>query len=349
MMQKRPFDIRKLLQLPTVFLGLLLEAIGIIVLYRGNSLQGLKVYILMHLMASFIVAMGFSTFGMEKSGKRPNLFILIICVTIPIFGPFAIYLSVILHKTLLRRKGLVEEIERAMKTEMTPTYRLPIPNLTQFIHEEMELQPIVDIFHGQDNELKREAIGLAKVMRDPSTTNALKKALNDPDLEIKIFAAQTLSALEKDFFRDIEEACDQIDQAPSDAEGYKRLAEVYVRYCESGLLDKSLKEYYLRLALEKFKKCLTLMGDGDADVLTKIGRVYMKLGNYSEALIYLKAAINRDKRNLEAYLAKAEVDYCLRKFGDTVKDFQIIKDMNPTDPKVIALREWWLGRDIESS
>ncbi|HIC90952.1 MAG TPA: hypothetical protein EYP21_02605 [Syntrophaceae bacterium] len=348
-MHKRPFDIRKLLQLLTVFLGILLEAIGIIVLYRDNSFQGLRVYILVHLMASFIVAMGFSTFGMENRDKRPNLFILIICVTIPILGPFGVYLPVILHKTLLRKKGLVDEIEKAMKTEMTPVYSLPSPNLTQFIVEEMELQPMVDIFHGQDSELKRGAIDLAKVMRDPSAINTLKKALNDPNLEIKIFAAQTLSTLEKDFFKNIEWARDQIHQAPSDAQGYKRLAEIYVRYCESGLIDKALEEYYLGLALMGFKKCLSLMGDRDADLLTKIGRVYMKLENYLDALTYLKAAINQDRTNLEAYLAKAEVDYCLRKFGDTVKDFKIIKDMNPTDSKVIALTEWWLGRDIESS
>ncbi len=111
-----------------------------------------------------------------------------------------------------------------------------------------EIAPLVDVLKSGDRELKRGAIFSAARLDVPTAVRVLRDSLADGDREIQFYAAGQLSRIEKTFGEAIIKCRRAIELTPNDARLHARLAAHCREYAESGLVESTVRRYFLRQA-----------------------------------------------------------------------------------------------------
>lgn len=126
------------------------------------------------------------------------------------------------------------------------------------LQEALAIEPYIDIIEGHDLELKVNAIGKLSHMRTKDSIALLKRALDDADYEVRYFATNSLTLLEKQIIREIEAHDGNIERDPSDHQHYtlRGLAHLNLFYLE--LMDRSIGLVFLEKALNDFFYSLQL-------------------------------------------------------------------------------------------
>ncbi|WP_172620767.1 HEAT repeat domain-containing protein [Rubrobacter xylanophilus] len=208
--------------------------------------------------------------------------------------------------------------------------------------EEREVEPVVDVLREEDPEAKRAAIERLALRRDSEAIRVLRGLLHDPSPEARLFASLTLSRLEDEIGKEILAARRDAERAPEDPAARERLADLYLEYALSGLLEDAARDYYLRMACEEYEAALRA-GAGKGRNGLRLARAHLGLGEIAQAAGLLDELGRERPDDPEVHLLRMETIF---DFGDLreLKTYaRRVLGRLPEGSEARELAGWWAG------
>ena len=197
--------------------------------------------------------------------------------------------------------------------------RFPSP---QILATAMEVQPLVDILHADDLELKASAIDVMTRLEGKHMVPVLRRLLTAPESDVRFQASVGLSKLEGQIGDAIADAQTRAEEEPDSPDAAELLGQLYLDYALSGLLDDTTATHYARLGSAEFERSESL-GPGRITVLQR-ARCHIAAEQHENALAVLDTLGHYDRLHERATEA-----------GDFTSD----------DPAETALVRWWAEAD----
>lgn len=178
---------------------------------------------------------------------------------------------------------------------------------------------------------------------------ALRRALCDPDLEVRALAQAALAAAEERVSRDILAARDQVRRAPDDPRAHAGLANQYAEYCYLGVLDEVTSRYYLELAVKGYARALEIgrergsSWDGAAATLLAIGKALLALGRARLAATFFERAALAAPGDPRPLVWQAEAAFLEGDLARVRAECARAAALAPEDPRVREVVEYWRG------
>lgn len=265
-----------------------------------------------------------------------------LCLSLPLpmlgflgfVGLYALYAS--------RPRGsgdLLRDFEDYIAYDPTAATTAPKPvDADRFILDEVDVAPLRDILAGDDVALKRGAIlSLSRLPRREAVI-LLKTALADENREIRYYAGNALSEMEREFNDRIFRLVREIERAPTRTEHHIRLAGLILDYADIGLLDQGMVRYFADIGLKALDKA-TLVGSSDGRLLALSGRLHRLAGQPDRAEAALKRHVDANPDDIEATVALAETAY---ERGNVALAREVVEGARvrfPEEPRLAALQE----------
>lgn len=229
--------------------GLLLQCWVAVAIFRTSLALPIPVLLLAHGLSALLVGKGL--YHLLQDENRLHLcFFVLSCLAIPIYGTVGTLLIFTLmsghHKTdTFLTEGYTHHIR--YNPNITATYR-PEDSLKNFIHDRLTVQSYYDILQGQDTQRKKSLIQMLATQWPPQNAHYLNIAVTDPDYEVKILASSVIEQISTKIEAKIDHLKQLLVRNNSSVSLTLNLAQLYLRYIHSQLLDPEYKTYYLSLA-----------------------------------------------------------------------------------------------------
>lgn len=217
----------------------------------------------------------------------------------------------------------------------------------RFIFEEVDVAPLRDIVAGNDVALKRGAILSLSRLPKREAVALLKTALSDENREIRYYAGNALSEMEREFNDRIFRLVREVERSPTRIEHHIRLASLVLDFADIGLLDQGMVRYFAEIGLKALDKA-SLVGSSDARILALSGRLHRLCGHLEQAETALKRHLDEHPQDMETAVALAETAY---ERGNVALARQVVEEARarfPEEPRLAALQEV-LGGTLEGT
>ncbi|MCH8205927.1 MAG: hypothetical protein IH956_02870 [Chloroflexi bacterium] len=214
--------------------------------------------------------------------------------------------------------------------------RIPAPRL---LATAMEVQPLVDILHADDLELKASAIDIMSRLQGTHMVPVLRRLLTAPEADVRFQASVGLSKLEGQIGEAIANAQRGAEEEPSSAEAAGLLAQLYLDYAVSGLLDETTAAHYARLGAAEFERTESL--DPERITVLQRARCHIAAREYREALAALDPPTAASVGASEAALLSMEALFSLGRYDQLHARATDAADLTIDDPTEGALMRWW--------
>jgi len=287
-------------------LGLLGEcAIGVLLL-TGAGMQ----ILLLHIPVVLVWASGVNLIGKQhvhdeqaiRIGRVPMhkwsiaALLLSLC-TFPGFGPLTYSIALFIARFL--HQGATTE---------TPEVITSVQEISPSL--DLEVQPLIDVLHTSDLELKRAAVAALGRQVNPGAIQLLRQLLSDAQPEIRSDASIALTHLEEELAGTLNASLELWTADPADKERTLNLADQYYEYACSNVLDEMSQHFYFAKARDVLQQCITQDGM-NADLWLKLARVRQHLGKTTQALQDVRTALQLQPHAAEAYLLAMELAFHL--------------------------------------
>ena len=245
---------RKLARLVELILGLLLQAF---VAWQSGwwaapAVLPAEVLPVLLVLGALLYSDGLSRF--EPDTRKLDFWVyLCLCLFLPVYGGIGSFLVFEYRRRrsgkALLVDGYADYIRSAGAEDQETADPLADGSVEQMVSRELSIQSYMDIMRGVDRTLKKALI--AKILQEwtPSAVDLLKVALRDEVYEIRSFAATALTTIEDRVNRNIQDMRRSVLRSPDDASLKLKLAESYLGYAGSGLLDSNSSHHYAEIAL----------------------------------------------------------------------------------------------------
>ena len=217
----------------------------------------------------------------------------------------------------------------------------------QLVYQELSIQSYMDIMRGSDRLLKKALIG--KILQEwtPNAVALLKAALRDDVYEIRSYASTALTTIEDRMNRNIQDVKRGIQREPGDLSLKLRLAQGYLSYADSGLLDRSSSGHYARMAQDILEDAAEGAQDRDnlrVDFLSLQGRAARLLGDASSARACYQAILDLQPDHQETLEHMCEFYFQARDYG-RLSDLcqRLLRVVAPDHPSAEAAGVWRPG------
>ncbi|PIR18123.1 MAG: hypothetical protein COV46_01235 [Deltaproteobacteria bacterium CG11_big_fil_rev_8_21_14_0_20_49_13] len=236
-------------------LGYILISAGLIICVPAfkmvSGLEGFSPipFLLSHLLSASLFGLGFYYLTPVPSGvtKRGNLwmtYVFFLCLLLPVYGIFSSLLIFIMQKNIRGKRppSVVEDVI----TVQDPSIFSKASTRSKHIEilQKLDIEPFIDIFIKGQSDKKKSAIKLLQRARSKKTIGALLIALNDEDLEVRLFAAGVVGSIEDEYNSTMKELQLKYRSGPGNRQAALELVDFYIRYAESGLPDQIIREHY---------------------------------------------------------------------------------------------------------
>lgn len=207
-----------------------------------------------------------------------------------------------------------------------------------FLKTEVDIAPLREILAGDDVPLKRGAIlSLSRLPRAEAVA-LLKQALTDESREIRYYASNALSEMEKEFNDRIFRLTREVERNPTQEERHMELARTVLEYTSSGLLDQAIIPYFQEIAQRTLDRAaMNPRHSPEVDIL--LGEVFRRMGRPEKAREVLEGLANRDPQDPGVFLSLAEIAFDAGSLGEARRWLQEGIGRFPEDPRFIQLQE----------
>lgn len=230
-----------------------LAAVPVALKLGGAAWPPFWLLLLLHLVSAFLCAAALhvvtrSLGGKERKGFLWFVFVLIVCLAMPAYGCFASIAIYALQRMRGRRPPLTVSDEISVQSEdVFRNGKLRTSSLE--ILERLDIEPFVDIFRSGGPELKRSAVKFLSAIKTQAAVKALNKALVSEEVEVRLYAAGVIGLIDDNFTKEVDARKTEYESHPDDEKRAFFLAQIYMSYAESGLLDAIARVYYYREAI----------------------------------------------------------------------------------------------------
>ncbi|MBI2267065.1 MAG: hypothetical protein HYU64_18205 [Armatimonadetes bacterium] len=314
-------------------------------------LQEVGLFVLAHLLSSVLSATALAM-AFRKSRITTRLWQYLgfgLVFFAPGMGPFGVTLLLILLKVKpsSRMGNLLDEMREQMKDQFHRIKQIrAVEDKRGLLMEHLQVQPLVDMLETSDLQMKRAVISALAEKKGRKMVEKIQECLKDPHPEIYQLALAKLGKLQEDYTKDIARLMASAKENPDSAAAHMELAHLYVDYRESGLLDRTLEDFYWDLAIKEYDEAIRCDPNLSGPLLT-IARLHIEKERYEDALNTLNKAHEKSPYDLDIHEALVQTYYGL---GQYAAMFRVIREMTTIqgpggemDPKVLAMTRWWLA------
>lgn len=185
---------------------------------------------------------------------------------------------------------------------------------------------------------------------DAGRVRRLRALLIDPQSDSYHVAAAKLARLQEHYSVSLYEASQKAQLFPGVVELQAALAEGYVDYLRSGLLDGQFSDFYYHLAVQRFQ-ILTQLQPEEPMWRLRIAELHRRNGRYDDALATCEGILEDWPDNSEARMRILEIYYygARRGIGESTRQFvAMLKRLRDEiqidqiqDPSLKESAQWW--------
>lgn len=122
----------------------------------------------------------------------------------------------------------------------------------------IDVVPMIDVLDSTDSQFKKQVLVKAQMMGHPVQTQVVRKGLEDPDPEVRYYAASLLSRVEAVHVDRVRRLEKQIENEPEQSTLWNHLAEEYKSIIEQDVVEQELRTFYLEKRLAALDQSLSL-------------------------------------------------------------------------------------------
>ncbi len=354
--------------------GLVLQiaAIGILADFIPLDIPGAAAWL------AFVAGSVLNAWGLTNMTHRQSVTDFVVLLSLNLFLPVygavgSIFLAIANRK--LENRNVIAEYHAHVKAEIALEKVKGDYSASRHIRRELEIQSYQDIILGSDRLLKKALIRKIRDQWVPGGIGLLKLALRDDEYEIISYAATALTYIEERIYKGILDLKNEIERNPGDLKLKIRLAQKYIDYAGSGLVDTGTCAYYTEMATGLLDDALRLsLADQDLfsvldsaqplsrdeagiffPVLLMQRRIAQVLGNSESELELCNEILSMDPSHHDTLSRLCSLQFDLRMFGEigyTARQFiDVVKlkkaemaknellGANGAHPQ--ARRNWW--------
>lgn len=253
-------SLRRLLALAAVGLGMILQ--GWVAGAVWGAGGGARELIWMALGVVFF-AVGLGVLE-DRGGRLYGWLYLTLAVSAPPYGSLG-SVALFVYRRLSRGTGLARDyaayIDAETADRASAETGLEGSSVDQMVQHELNVQSYMDIMRGNDRLLKKALIGRILSSWTPNAVALLRISLRDEDYEIRSYASTALTAIESRMSDNLLRRREAVAAGGEAVDGL-RLAEAYLDYADSGLLDDEMTRHYVALAREALEGIAFATDDG---------------------------------------------------------------------------------------
>lgn len=244
-----------------------------------------------------------------------------------------IYSDVYQDKNLLRKLRIKETMVRGEERRSEQRKML----------DRLVITPYVDIFADRNLQMKISAVEKLSQEETRESVTVLKKAIKSPDYEVRYFANSVLEKIQDTSMKSIKSLENQIKRNPLDADIYLERGNVYLNLVYIGILDESMREFFLKKAFNDYFLVYQLSG-GQRSVWERIARLFREKKDCEGVLEVVNRALSveadREER-AKLLFTRAEANFSLRRFGKVVEDCALVAESDLKYEKIVFSVNWW--------
>ncbi|PKK89650.1 MAG: hypothetical protein CVV64_13310 [Candidatus Wallbacteria bacterium HGW-Wallbacteria-1] len=242
----------KLFHLLELAAGIVLQSVCFAAFW-GFSGWDMKLYMLVLLFpagALFMAGGVAKLMGEEETTHFWHNFTL--CILLPFYGAAGMLFLALFRRYLFNlNSSAVDDAYQNIqfrKTDIEEDYARS-GHSEKIVRRELWVQSYFDIMRGYDKGLKKSLI--TKILKEwtPNGVKLLKMALEDSEYEIRSFAASGLSHIEEQMATNLASLRKSLSREPDNLDLMLTLAEAYLSYLRTGIIDQGLSQEYLRMAV----------------------------------------------------------------------------------------------------
>ncbi|MCX7905604.1 MAG: tetratricopeptide repeat protein [Elusimicrobiales bacterium] len=283
-----------------IYLSILFELGSISSILIGKNFIYVILFFLFHIIASLLI----STILIQLIPKRytySKIFTLSFFTLINSITFFIGYLISFYFVFVILRKIKIKQNYKLNILSLPSTIDYPKikRNLGEGAYFEIDISSSVT--------LKSKVIDKLSTENSKTSISLLKKYINDPDYEIRMFAFQKIYTIKNIIFSQIKELLRELEKNPNDFYILKKIAILYWEIYNLGLSDDALKNFYLSQINFYISKAQDIAGDGE--LLFIQANLMKELKNYDEALKLLEKSLLYGANPHDVLLIVAEIYY----------------------------------------
>jgi HEAT repeats len=254
--------------------------------------------------------------------------------TFPGFGPVTYSLALVLTRFLHHQvaEGAMDDPEQSLGT-MTQSLKKSRPL-------DLAIEPLVDVLHDVDMEMRRTAITVLSRSATPGAIQLLRQLLSDPQLEIRSDASIALTRIDDELSGNLNAALEQCTVAPTDTRCLLNLVQQYCAYADSKLLDEINERVYLEKARDLLEQVID-QGHRDAEQVMLLARIRQRLGEMTRALRDVDVAHQLAPQAPEAYMLAMELAFRLHSWDQLIALAREAIGVLPGDAERQTSLRWW--------
>ncbi|MFA4875665.1 MAG: hypothetical protein WC956_01155 [bacterium] len=324
-----------LLAYAAIVLSVILE-IPMAAMMLGVGETSFSISLVFHILSTAACATGFYLLS-EKPGprlKRGNIwwiYALVACAVMPMYGVLSTILIFALQRKAKSKPPPIVSDE--ITVQSADVFVKPLTRTKQLeVLERLDIEPFVDIFRRGQSELKKSAVKFLSSIESQAAMKTLNRALMDNDIEVRLYAAGVIGLIDDRYALEIDTQRKRLANNPQDAATCISLADLYLAYAESGLLDQIASTYY-------YKEAFRILSEfpQDADINYRQARSLFALGQLDEAKEKIERCLNVDSANIDYNRLHCEILFARREYDATVQAVERMRteELSPADDEVI--------------
>ena len=258
--------------------------------FLGELYLNLIVLLTLHLLGSICLYFFLQMTKVEKIWIYP---ILLIEFSIPLYGLVALIGGFFVQKLFFRFSSTLSESSSHFyladyeQNLVNKNIRVGSPKGSEDVRN---IRPYLDILNTNSVDLKIDICIKLSNSDESSSIELLKIALRDSDYEVRYMANNALGKIEKEFLVEIEKVSNLIEKFPTVIVNFIKRAETYLEMNQCGILDSSLKSFFLERARDDLQ--MVLMHQSFSPfIYIKLAYIYNELGDYRSLVLLTEKAI----------------------------------------------------------
>ena len=178
---------------------------------------------------------------------------------------------------------------------------------------ELDAESYYEVLRNGNTDQKRNALKSLADMGKPKHLELVRRCLEDPEQEVRLYAYSEIERLGRVYEERIEEQTKQAEQEPNNPDVLCALSETYYVYGMSGVLDTGLSAYHFRIAVRNATKARVKGHDGLEPSLIQ-ALALVALGDNDAARRTLGELAPEKQQDGRVCLVRARIAYLERDF-----------------------------------
>lgn len=211
-----------------------------------------------------------------------------------------------------------------------------------------QVAPLIDIIKTGNAAMKRGAIFSLGKLERKTAVRILREALHHVDKESQFYVAGQLSKIEREISDSIIRNRRRLELEPDNIELRVQLARHCKDYVESGLLEPSVKRYFLRQAVENADIVLA-QDAARVDVALDLADLKRMSGDLVAAVDLYRRVLKLESGSTSARVGLAHCYFSLRDMPNLGTVLRELQSMGSTPPEIENVITFWSGSEETGS